>query len=391
MNLSEITKKRFEELHIFLKNGQLKAAICVGDTRLSEEKFIFHNKNIEPFGPSGLGGIRRWMYQTDAALIGDVLQLAYDGMALKSALAGLMLGGAKMVVKARPHEKKNEDFYQFVGECINILKGAYIGGEDMNISPEDVQKISKYTPYVVGTPKEYGGSGDPSPYTKDSVFYSLEALLDYLGLYFEEASFVVQGIGHVGWGVLEELYRRKAKRIIISDTDTFKITRAAKKFQGIEIALPYDPQNPDIIRASKMDIATEADIFMPCGPGGILNIHSLPYLKFKGICGSANNQCRDMLISGKLFEKEIVCIPDFLANNGGLINVSDELYKGGYNEERVKRHIEQNRYRAKWLLEKMDKEKRSPIEIAIELAEDFIEKKAKRPKRKEKIIKIHEF
>jgi len=384
--LNEIIHRSFEKIHLFLKDGQLKSSICINNTQLSP-KISFKNTTV---GPIGLGGIRWWMYETSDDFVDDSVRLA-DGMTKKAALARLKLGGAKMVVRAWPYEKKDAKLYKFLGRCINAAEGHYFGGEDMGINEFDVQEITKYSPFVFGRPKDQGGSGNPKEYTKNSIFRSIEALLEFLNLTFEESSFIVQGIGSVGWAVVEELYKRKAKKVVVSDVDARKISMALDAFPGIETSSPYDPAKPNII-TTKMEIFQEGDIFVPCARGGILNEHSMRFLKFRGICGSANNQCLcDKEAGEKLHRKGIVYVPDFLANNGGLINVADELEPDGYNENRVNERIAKNYPLTKELLEKSRREKRPPVEIAIEMAEDFIEKNAERPPRAEKVIKIHNF
>ncbi|MUV38999.1 Phenylalanine dehydrogenase [Lentibacillus sp. JNUCC-1] len=77
----------------------------------------------------------------------------------------------------------------------------------------------------------------------------------------------------------------------------------------------------------------EADVFVPCALGGVLNDATIPRLKVKAVVGSANNQLETKRHAQVLDQKGILYAPDFIVNAGGLIQVADELY--GPNPERV--------------------------------------------------------
>ena len=69
----------------------------------------------------------------------------------------------------------------------------------------------------------------------------------------------------------------------------------------------------------------ELDIFSPCALGAILNSESIKKLKCKIVAGAANNQLVDDTIHDiELKEKNIIFVPDFLINAGGVISVYHE-------------------------------------------------------------------
>ncbi|MDE0092662.1 MAG: leucine dehydrogenase, partial [Oligoflexia bacterium] len=77
---------------------------------------------------------------------------------------------------------------------------------------------------------------------------------------------------------------------------------------------------------------TECDIFSPCSVGAVINEESLNTLKCSIIAGGANNQLSHPSIGKKLLEKQILYIPDFIINSGGLIYVSSYLSPKKSNE-----------------------------------------------------------
>jgi leucine dehydrogenase len=125
----------------------LKAIIAIHSTKL---------------GPA-VGGCRILPYADDRAALTDVLRLS-RGMTMKTAMAGLPLGGGKSVIIADPR-RKSPALLQAMGRAIEQLGGRYVTAEDVGTSAADMVEIRKGTSHVMGLPVRAGGSGDPSPST----------------------------------------------------------------------------------------------------------------------------------------------------------------------------------------------------------------------------------
>jgi leucine dehydrogenase len=78
----------------------------------------------------------------------------------------------------------------------------------------------------------------------------------------------------------------------------------------------------------------ECDIFAPCALGGIIDDETIPRLKCKVVCGSANNQLREAKHGDLLAERGILYGPDYIVNAGGTIYDTDRLGVGGVSHER---------------------------------------------------------
>ena len=78
----------------------------------------------------------------------------------------------------------------------------------------------------------------------------------------------------------------------------------------------------------------DVDVFAPCALGGILDDETVPELRAKIVAGAANNQLADDLVADLLRSRGVLWAPDFVANAGGIINISVELDRGGYDPER---------------------------------------------------------
>lgn len=289
----------------------LKAIICIHDTTL---------------GPA-LGGCRvRNDYASEEEAIEDAMNLA-RGMTYKNAAAGLDLGGGKTVVMGSPNKEDEEAFYRALGRYVHTLNGRYYTAEDVGTSEHEMNLIHKETPYVCGTSKSFGSAGNPSPMTAYGIYIAMKrtALEQFNGESLEGKTVAVQGVGHVSYELCRLLHEDGVK-LIVTDINKDNAQCAVDEFNATFV-------EPDDI------FSVEADIFAPCALGGILNDDTIPQLKVKAICGSANNQLKDEnRHSQMLEEKGILYAPDYIVNSGGVINTADEL--NGYNETRAKESIE---------------------------------------------------
>ena len=324
------------------KTSGLKAIIAIHDTTL---------------GPA-LGGCRMWDYASEEEAIDDVLRLA-KGMTYKNAAAGLNLGGGKTVIIGKP-EQKSEFMFRALGRYVNSLNGRYITAEDVNTTVQDMDYIYEETPYVTGISESYGSSGNPSPKTAYGVYISMkrtakEAFGDDS---LKGKKIGVQGVGNVAYTMCEYLHEEGAE-LIVTDINEDSVQRAVDNFgaQAVGIDEIY---------------SVDADIFAPCALGGILNDETIPQLKAKAVCGSSNNQLKDIAKHSKMLQDHgIVYAPDFVVNAGGVINVADELQ--GYNEERATKKIEEMYDQIGKIFDIAKRENITTAEAADRLAEERIE------------------
>lgn len=147
--------------------------------------------------------------------------------------------------------------------------------------------------------------------------------------------------------------------LIVTDVNEEAVKRAVDDFNAKSVNIE------DIY-------GVEAYIFAPCALGGVLNDETIPRLKCRMICSSANNQLLDQDKHGKMLNKKnIMYAPDFVVNSGGVINVSEELQ--GYNKERATQKVK-SVYNQIGKIFNIAKEKNIlPLEAAEHLAEERIE------------------
>ncbi|MEJ2216587.1 MAG: Glu/Leu/Phe/Val dehydrogenase [Gemmatimonadota bacterium] len=274
-----------------------------------------HNTRLGP----ALGGTRFWNYGNDSEALRDVLRLS-RGMTYKAAAAGLNLGGGKSVIIGDPKMQRREMIMRAHGRFVETLKGRYITAEDVGTSVEDMDYVHMETEYVTGLA---GRSGDPSPVTAYGAYRGIKACAKekYGNDSLDGLTIAVQGVGHVGYYLCEDLAAEGAK-LVVTDIDEERVKRVVDEF-GAK-AVPADKI-----------YGVDAQIFAPCALGAIVNDETIPQFKFEIIAGAANNQLAEERHGEELMKKEILYAPDYVINAGGLINVYGEL--NAWSPERAKR------------------------------------------------------
>ncbi len=290
--------------------SNLRAVIGIHDTTL---------------GPA-LGGTRMRVYKNEQAAITDVLRLS-RGMTYKSAVTGLNLGGGKAVIIGDPRTDKCEALFRAYGRFVESLNGRYTTAEDMGTGVADMEWVRMETDHVVGISAQLGGSDDPSPVTAMGTYEGMKAAAKkkYGNESLAGKTIAVQGVGHVGYYLVQHLAREGAK-ILISDVNEEALKTCVQEFGATVVGDTEDRIN-DIYDA-------EMDIYAPCAIGATVNDDTIERLKCSIVAGSANNVLLDEDRHGmRLVERGILYCPDYVINAGGLINVANELE--GYNQKRA--------------------------------------------------------
>ena len=309
-------------------------------------------------GPA-LGGCRMWTYHDTRAAIRDALRLA-QGMTYKSAVAGLHLGGGKGVIvlppgAAPPSGDARRDVLLDFGETVEVLQGRYITAEDVGTATADMVTIAEATRHVTGLPRERGGSGDPSPFTalgvESAILATCERVFGSPSL--EDRSVAVVGLGHVGLALAQRLANRGA-HLVVADIDEAKKARAAEL--GARWTTPEDA------------LLAPVDVLAPCALGGVLDHDTVPRLQTLAIAGAANNQLADDGVADLLHARGILWAPDFVANAGGIINISVEIEPGGYDPARAEQRVTTIGDTLREIYDRAAAGRMTPLTSAMELA-----------------------
>ncbi len=276
-------------------------------------------------GPAA-GGCRMSRYPSTDAAIDDVLRLS-RGMTYKNAIADLPLGGGKSVIMGDPATDKAPALLEAFARAVDGLGGRYYAAEDMGIGLADVQAMARFTRYVAGRPSGSAASGDPSPVTARGVFLGLKlAVQRKLGRdSLDGIRVAVQGLGNVGLNLCRKL-RAAGATLVVTDVRASATNSAVTE-------LGAEPVAPDAI------IDSDVDVFAPCAGGAVLAPDAIERLKAPIVAGAANNQLLDDDCGERLRQRDILYMPDYVINGGGIINVAAEI-AGRYDPSWVEHKLQ---------------------------------------------------
>jgi len=286
-----------------------------------------HNTNLG----CALGGCRMWNYGSEGEAIADVLRLS-RGMTYKAAITGLNLGGGKSVIIGDPHRDKTPEMIRALGRFMNSLNGEYITAEDVGMTEADINLIARETKYVTGFSSGSDSKG-PSPYTAYGVYRGIEAAVRFkLGrTSLQGIRVAIQGVGKVGYELARLLVEAGAE-VFAADIYTKNIERAEKAL-GITVVPP------------EQILQYQVDVVAPCAMGAVINQQTIPQLQASIVAGSANNQLAEDKDGERLSAADILYVPDYVVNSGGLIRVYYQYFSAKEcfleQDHEVVRHIDQ--------------------------------------------------
>lgn len=286
------------------KASGLKAMIAIHDTTL---------------GPAA-GGIRMKRYASEREAMLDAVRLA-QAMTYKWAAAGANLGGGKCVVIGDPATQKTEALLRSLGRFIQRLNGLFLAGADVGTTLADMDLLAQECSYIVPRSET---SGDSGPATALGVIQGMRACLQarYGSSELQGRSVAVQGIGSVGWSIVEQLLQAGAV-VTIADIDPQRVKQLAASSQ-VTVASPEE--------IMKLPV----DIYCPCALGAVINDSSISELRCQIVCGSANNQLAEERHGELLEQRGILYAPDYIVNAGGAVWSVESRAAGGFNSQRAR-------------------------------------------------------
>jgi leucine dehydrogenase len=298
-------------------------------------------------------------YADEQAAIDDALRLS-RAMSHKNAVADLDLGGGKAVIIGDPRTVKSGPLFEAFGRSVERLGGRYWSAEDVGVSPDDLAHARKETRFVAGLEGHAAASGDPSPVTAEGVMRGIELCVRRaLGRDLDGVTVAIQGVGHVGAYLADKLAAEGAK-LVITDVDQAALAAVAAR-TGARVVTPAE-----IFDA-------QADVFAPCAMGGAITRETVGRLKGKVVAGGANNQLGDPDAGRLLAERGVLYAPDFVINGGGIINVAAEirgLQRGeAYDPAWVATKLDRLMETLEEVLDRAERERRTPHEVAVAIAE----------------------
>ena len=296
-------------------------------------------------GPS-IGGVR----MAPDVSTEECFRLA-RAMTMKNAAAGLPHGGGKAVLYGDPRMPKDQK-QQLIRALACSLRNVeeYIFAPDMGTDEECMAWVKDEIGRVVGLPREVGGIPlDEIGATGWGLSHVADVALRYCDFSLEGARIVIQGFGAVGRNTARFLTEKGAVLVAVADS-----RGAVQNQKGLDLdALIELKQAGSSVadytggRAIERDavIDVECDIWIPAARPDVIHANNVNRLNTKLVIEGANIPITHD--AEKILQaKGILCVPDFIANAGGVICAAME-YQGASQaaafasiEEKLRRNTE---------------------------------------------------
>lgn len=344
-------------MHVYEPSAGLKGILVVDNVAL---------------GPS-IGGVR---IAPDVS-VDECFRLA-RAMTFKNAAAGLAHGGGKMVIFGDPKmpDAQKQQLLRAAASALRYEED-YIFGPDMGTNELCMAWVHDEIGRVIGLPSELGGIPlDEIGATAWGVRHAAEVALRYHHLPLDGARVVIQGFGSVGKHSARFLAAQGAQIIAVSDSrgTTYNPhglsidALSALKNQGKSV---IDYRDGKALEQNAV-IDIECDIWIPAARPDVIDAGNAHRLNTKVIVQGANIPVT-LEAEKQLHSRGITCIPDFIANAGGVICGAME-YRGATRCTAMQAIEEIIRSNTEIVLEMARNDDILPRESAIELATQRLKK-----------------
>ena len=324
-----------------------------------------HNNNLGPYK----GGIR---YST--TVTEDEVKALSIWMSLKCAIANVPFGGGKGGINIDVKKYSDSEIEKVTRKYIDLI--APFIGEYIDIPAPDVNTNGKIMNYIVdeyskitgklalgvvtGKPVSNGGSLGRIEATGYGVY--LNTVMAFNDYKLKDKTVAIEGCGNVGIYAALYLYNDNYKICAISNT-----SGCIYKKEGLNIPElfeflktnrnlnEYKEINIEYLSKEKIS-SLDVTAFLPCALENSININNANDIKAKLIVEGANGPLTieaDQILN----DKNVIIIPDVLANAGGVLVSYFEWY--------------QNTNNTKWSFEYVQSKQKEKMEESYKNIKDF--------------------
>jgi glutamate dehydrogenase (NAD(P)+) len=282
-------------------------------------------------GPA-IGGVR---VRPDVT-VGEVARLA-RAMTVKNAVAGLPHGGGKSGIRVLPglaevdHERVMRAFARAIEQLTD-----YIPGPDMGTSETSMAYVYDEIGRAVGLPSVLGGIPlDELGATGYGLAVCAEVLSEAKVVDLAGARVAIQGFGAVGSNAARALGERGAVVIAVSDIDGATWHR-----DGLDVAALLQHKQADgsvtgfaggtpIPRDDLLGL--DCEILVPAAQPDVVTTDNAGRISARVVLEGANIPVTEKA-EAELAERGVLCVPDVVANAGGVICAAAEYRGAGHAE-----------------------------------------------------------
>jgi glutamate dehydrogenase (NAD(P)+) len=293
-------------------------------------------------------------------------------MTFKNAAASLPHGGAKSVILGNPAMPKPEkEVLIRAFACAIRDLTEYIPGPDMGTNETAMAWIRDEIGRAVGLPRELGGIPlDEIGATGFGLAIAAEVAEEFSGVKLRGATLAVQGFGAVGRHAAHYLAKKGTKLIAASDTKGAVIDPNGLDIDEL-VKLKAEGRSVRELKGAKaIDaddlIGVECDIWVPAARPDVLREDNVDRLKARLVLQGANIPATAEA-EKRMHARDILSVPDFIANAGGVITAAVE-YHGGSERAAFDTIAEKIAANTRAVLETAKTKHALPRDAAVELA-----------------------
>lgn len=333
-----------KEIELILSNPMRAVEVSIpvrmddGKLRIFKGYRIQHNNAAGPFK----GGIR---YHQDVDI--EEVKALSAWMTLKCAVVGIPLGGGKGGIIVDPRELSAGELERLTRKYVELLEPVF--GPDIDVPAPDVNTDGKIMAWfadeysrlkgknvpgvVTGKPVIYGGSEGREQATSQGGAFVLSEYLQYLNKKPEETTVIIQGFGNAGANMAKILAEEGYKIMGVSDSKgglvcenvikphelmVCKVEKGSVLECGLIMSELHGVEGESCKRVSNEELLeTECDVLILSALENQITKDNADKIKAKVILELANGPVTpdaDVILE----ERGIVCVPDILANAGGV-------------------------------------------------------------------------
>ena len=285
------------------------------------------------------GGIR---IHEDLSL--EELNALSRAMTLKFGFVGIPKGGAKagiIIKEEEGHKLRKERIQAFAQQLDYLIKdGIYLPGQDLGTSEEDLADFYRVLGKVYLT---HEGNITAAMATSYSLYASIKAVLEFHGKTISGSTFAICGFGQIGQAIARAIHGSKGKIVGISnicgglfEKDGIDVNCAISRYKkhGDEFVLNERKHT----KINKEDLlGLDTDVLVPCAGNWTINSDNVDNIKARFILSGANVPITK-LAEQMLVNKDIVVVPYFMSNSGGVLGTA--LNYLGFTKEEIRSIIE---------------------------------------------------
>ncbi|PFN97343.1 glutamate dehydrogenase [Bacillus sp. AFS076308] len=256
-------------------------------------------------------------------------------MSLKCGITGLPYGGAKGGIICDPcHmtldelERLSRGYVRAVSQIVGPTKDIpapdmYTNSQIMAWMLDEYDHIREFDSpgFITGKPIALGGSLGRETATSKGVLYTLQMVCELKKMQLKDTRVIIQGFGNVGSYLAKYLYDLGAKVIGISD-----VLGGLYDDNGLDIPYLLESRDSFGIVSNRFNspitnqelLEKECDILIPAAISGVINKNNASQLKCQIVIEAANGPTTKEALK-ILDHREILVVPDILANSGGVI------------------------------------------------------------------------